>query len=356
MVFVMAGGGTGGHVIPGLAVARELRQRGHSVLFVGTSRGMEARLVPQAGFPLRLLRVGALKQVGWGRRLRTLFELPASFAEAGRILDEARPQAAFSMGGYSSGPVTLMAVMKDIPVVIMEPNAMPGFAHRLIGPFISRALLGFERAQRYFPYGRWEVAGIPIREEFFRIPPKAHQAPFTVLINGGSQGSHRLNTAGTESAPLWARAGWLDRMIFLHQTGEREYNDVCSRYQQIGARTEVAPFIDDMPAAFARADLVVCRSGASAVAELSAAGKASILVPFPFAADQHQLRNAEAMQAVGAARVVEDRELTGERLFNELRDLLEAPARLVEMEAAARRLARPGAAQRAAEVLEGVGR
>ena len=231
---------------------------------------------------------------------------------------------------------------------------MPGFAHRLIGPFVSHALLGFEQAARFFPVGRSELTGIPIREEFFRIEPKPHRPPFTVLITGGSQGSHRLNEAALESLPHWSRAEWLDRIVFLHQSGQNEYNDVCSGYRALGAQAEVAPYIEDMPGAFARADVLVCRSGASTVAELSAAGRASLLVPFPFAADQHQLRNAEAMQAAGAARLVEDRELTGRRFFEELRTMLEQPVRLEEMERAARRLARPGAARRAAEVLEGV--
>ncbi len=280
-----------------------------------------------------------------------MLELPASFVEAARILEETRPRGVFSMGGYASGPVTLMAVMKEIPVVILEPNAMPGFAHRRIGPFVSRALLGFEQAGRFFPYGRWEVTGIPIREEFFRLPAKQHREPFTILITGGSQGSHRLNTAAVESLPLWARERWLDRIHFFHQTGQNEYNEICFGYQKAGARAEVAPFLEDMPGAYACADVVVCRSGASTVAELSAAGKASLLVPFPFAADQHQLRNAEAMESAGAARLVKDSELTGERFFEELRGLFERPDRLAEMERAARQLARPGAAERVAEVL-----
>ncbi|HYM09678.1 MAG TPA: undecaprenyldiphospho-muramoylpentapeptide beta-N-acetylglucosaminyltransferase [Bryobacterales bacterium] len=352
MTFVMAGGGTGGHVLPALAVAQELRRRGHKVVFIGTARGMEARLVPEAGFCLRTLQVGALKQVSWARRLRTMLQLPASLVAAAGMLAGLRPKAVFSMGGYASGPVALIALLRGIPVVVMEPNAFPGFTHRLIGRFVTRALLGFEQAGRFFPPGRSEVTGIPIREEFFQLPPKPHQPPFTVLITGGSQGSHRLNYAATESVRFWDRDGWLDRIVFLHQSGEKEYNDVCSRYRELGAHADVAPFLDDMPGAFARADVIVCRSGASTVAELSAAGKASLLVPFPFAADQHQLRNAQAMQAAGAARVVEDRDFTGPRFFEELRAMLEAPERLAEMETAARRLARSGAAGRAAGVLE----
>jgi UDP-N-acetylglucosamine--N-acetylmuramyl-(pentapeptide) pyrophosphoryl-undecaprenol N-acetylglucosamine transferase len=168
-MYVVAGGGTGGHVIPGLAVARELRERGHEVVFVGTRRGMEARLVPEAGFPLELLRVGALKQVTWTERLRTVLDLPAAMLEAGAMLERRRPRAVFSLGGYAAGPVTLMAILKDIPVVVMEPNAMPGFAHRLIGPFVRGALLGFEQGGRFFPPGRWEASGIPVREDFFGV-------------------------------------------------------------------------------------------------------------------------------------------------------------------------------------------
>ena len=352
MNFVVVAGGTGGHVIPGLAVARELRERGHSVVLIGTTRGMESKLVPPAGFELHLLQAGALQQVSWRRRLRTAMELPTGLVEAAAILEQAQPRAVFSMGGYASGPVTLMAWAKDIPVVVMEPNAVPGLAHRLIGPFVTRALLGFEQAGRFFPPGRWEVTGIPIREEFFRVPARTNRRPFTVMITGGSQGSHRLNTAAMESLPLWANAGELHRILFLHQSGEKEYNHVCSRYRQFSAQAEVAPFWEDMPGAFARADVVVCRAGASTMAELSAAGRASILAPYPFAADQHQLRNAQAAEQAGAARVVRDRELSGRRLFDEVRALEEAPERLADMERAARRLARPGAARRAAEVLE----
>jgi UDP-N-acetylglucosamine--N-acetylmuramyl-(pentapeptide) pyrophosphoryl-undecaprenol N-acetylglucosamine transferase len=352
--FVMAGGGTGGHVFPGLAVARELRDRGHSVVFVGTASGVENRLVPREGFPLRLLEVGPLKQVSWGRRLRTAAELPGSILQAASILEEARAQAVFSMGGYSSGPVMLMAWAKGIPVVAMEPNAMPGFAHRSMAPLVTRALLGFQEGIRHFPAGRAEVTGVPIRQEFFELPAKAHRAPFTVLITGGSQGSHRLNTAEAEALKLWQASGWLERLVFLHQSGQNEYNEICFRYREHGATAEVTPFVEDMPQAFGRADVVVCRSGASTVAELCAAAKASILVPYPFAADQHQLRNAEAMQTAGAARLVPDAELTGQRLFEELSALLDDPSRLAAMEQAARRLARPRAAKRAADILEEV--
>lgn len=341
-------------MLPGLAVARELRRRGHGVVFVGTARGVETRLVPGAGFELRLLEIGPLKQVTLMRRLQTALELPRSCLEAAALLEKIAPAAVFSLGGYAAGPVDMMAKAKNIPLVVMEPNAVPGFVHRVMGPSVTRALVGFPEAGRYFPEGRWEVTGVPIREEFFTLPPRTPGEPFTVLITGGSQGSRRLNAAAVESLPLWRTSGLLDRVKFLHQTGQNEYNDICSRYREAGAPAEVAAFWDDMPGVMSRADLVVCRSGASAVAELAAAGRASILAPFPFAADQHQLRNAESMRSAGAARLVEDRGLSGQLLYKEIRELMERPEELAEMKRRAKQLARPGAANRAADVLEEV--
>ncbi len=352
VTFLIAAGGTGGHVIPGLQVARELQRRGHQVRFVGTPKGLENRLVPQAGFPLEILPIGALNQVPRKQQIQTLLALPAAFFRASSLLDRTRPGAVLSLGGYASGPLMLMATMREISVVILEPNAKPGLANRLVAPFATRALVGFPQAARYFPAGRVEVSGIPIRDEFFHLPRRIHERPFRVLITGGSQGSHRLNQAGIESLPLWAARGCLGELHFTHQTGPKEYNGVQSAYALHRATAHVTPFLDDMPRAFAEADLVVCRAGASTVAELSAAGKASVLIPFPFAADQHQLHNAESMAAAGAARVVLDAEWNGERFVEEVDRFLEAPSLLLGMESAARRMARPGAAQRVADCLE----
>lgn len=350
--FIVSAGGTGGHVLPGLAVARELRRRGHECLFVGTTRGIESRLVPEADFPLELIQIGALKSVSLARRMRTIFEMPMSLVAANEILDRARPAAVFSVGGYSSGPMMVMAASREIPIVIMEPNAAPGLANRIAGPFASCALLGFSQAAHYFPAGRSVVTGIPIREEFFEIPPKTHQAPYTLLITGGSLGAQRLNQAVLEALALWSNRGWLAQLKFLHQSGEREYNKVRAVYEMHGAIAQVAPFFNDMPGLFAQADAVICRSGASTVAELSAAGKASILVPYPFATDQHQLMNARAMESAGAARLVLDAALTGERLVAEVERLFGTPGTLHSLEDSARRMARRGAAARAADILE----
>jgi UDP-N-acetylglucosamine--N-acetylmuramyl-(pentapeptide) pyrophosphoryl-undecaprenol N-acetylglucosamine transferase len=352
LTFAMAGGGTGGHVIPALAVARELRRRGHQPLFVGTRRGLEARLVPADGFPIEWIEIGGLKQVGLARILRTLWQLPASAAWAFRLLKRRRVAAVFSMGGYVAGPVMLAARARGIPIVVMEPNAMPGMTNRWMGRWVAKALLSFPEAVPYFRPGRTELTGLPVRGEFFHIRPKPKGDVLNVLIIGGSQGSRTLNRAARESWPLFREAGFPVR--FLHQTGPAAHQETAGAFAGAGLEGEVLPFIEDMPAAFAEADLVVCRAGAGAVAELAAAGKPAILVPFPYAADQHQLRNGEAFARAGAARLTPDAEMNGRRLFEEIMRLASEPGALERMGEAARSLARPAAAERAADVLEEV--
>ncbi len=340
----MAGGGTGGHVLPALAVARELRARGHQVRFVGVERGMEAKLVPAANFPIDWIEIGGLNRVGFRQTLATLGELPFSVWQASRILDRAAPAAVFSTGGYVAGPVLLAAVWKRIPIVIMEPNAIPGFTHRHLARFVTRALVSFSEAERWFPKGRVEVTGLPIREEFFAVPLKPRGAVITVLITGGSQGSRTLNRAVEESWPLWEK----DKVRLLHQTGARMYAELSPKFRESGMPGEIAEFISDMPRAFAEADIVVSRAGMGAVSELAAAGKASILVPLPGASDQHQLKNAQAFEKAGAARLVLDAEMTGARLVEEVTRLTGTPGLLEEMSGAARAFAkaRSGAASR----------
>ena len=346
--FVMAGGGTGGHVLPALAVARELRARGHRVLFVGVRRGLEAKLVPAENFPIEWIEIGGLNRVGFRQTIATLAELPFSVWQASRILDRAAPGALFSMGGFVAGPVLLAAVGKRIPIIAMEPNAIPGFTHRHLARFVARALLSFPEAQSWFPEGRSEVTGMPIRQEFFEVPPKARGSVLTVLITGGSQGSRTLNRAVEQSWPLWEK----NRVRLIHQTGALMYRELAPRFRASGVPGEIAEFLTDMPRAFAEADVVVSRAGMGAVSELAAAGKASILVPFPAASDRHQLKNARAFEKAGAARLVLDSEMTGSRLVEEVTRLAATPGLLESMSAAARAFARPGAARRAADVLE----
>jgi UDP-N-acetylglucosamine--N-acetylmuramyl-(pentapeptide) pyrophosphoryl-undecaprenol N-acetylglucosamine transferase len=336
-------------VIPALAVARELRSRGHEVFFVGTERGLESRLVPAEGFELHQIEIGGLNRVGALQRLKTMVRLPfvtlACAGLAGRV------SAVFSMGGYVAGPPVIAALLRFKPVVVMEPNAIPGFTNRRIARFVARAVVNFPETARYFPSGKTEITGMPVREEFFRIRPRARGGKLNLLVTGGSQGSRTLNNVMRQSWPVFRHTGTPVRI--LHQTGSAEFESIRGEFVRSGLEGEVVPFIRDMSGAFAEADLILCRSGAGTVSELAAAGKPSILVPFPFAADDHQTRNAEAMQAAGASRAVPDAEINGEKLVRLVNELSPALDRMGE---AARRLSHPGAARRAAEILEEVGR
>lgn len=336
--------------MPLLAVARELARRGHEVSFIGTHQGLEARLVPAAGFPIEWIEIGGMQRVGWRRALRTALQLPPSIAACWRILGRTRARAVFSLGGYVAGPVVGAAMLRGVPVVLMEPNAVPGLVNRAGARLVYRALLGLPDAAAFFPPGRSEVTGVPVRDEFFALPPKPPAQELAVLITGGSRGSRTLNRAFRESWPLFRAAGAPVR--FLHQAGKDEAESLVHDFAASGLPGEVRAFIHDMPAAFAASDLVVGRSGAGAVAELAAAGKASLLAPFPFAADNHQQKNAETMVRAGAARMALDAAMNGQRLFQEVMSFVNDRTALEDMGRAARTLAKPAAARRAAEVLE----
>jgi len=343
---LIAGGGTGGHIIPALAVARELVER-HSaeVLFVGTARGMESRLVPEAGFTLRLVDVGQLKNVSLLTRLRTLFALPRAIFACKRLIREFQPNVVFGVGGYASGPAMAAALWLKIPSMVFEPNAMPGLANRLVGKSVQAAAVNFASATKWFQNA--EVTGIPVRPEFFNLT-----APTTprLLIFGGSQGARLFNThlPPIIAALLDAVPG----LSILHQSGARHFKTTQAAYAASGAdpsRWQVRPFIDEMPARFAQASLVMARSGASTVAELAAAGKPALLVPFAAAADDHQRRNAEEMVKAGAAVLLDERDLDAPgKLLAALTGLLKSPEGLAAMAAAARTQAHPDAAERIA--------
>jgi len=347
---ILAGGGTGGHVIPALAIANELKKSyGAEVLFIGTARGIENRLVPAAGYPLQLVRVGALKNVSLVTRAKTAFDLPRALWDAGRMLNEFAPDVVIGVGGYASGPAMLAAVVKHIPTLAVEANVVPGFANRLVARFVSGAAVHFEETAKYFRHG--EVTGVPVRRAFFEIPPKQGGTP-ALLVFGGSQGAHAINEAMIRCLRVLQREA--PGIHIIHQTGERDYNDALAAYQSLkdapGEATprftfEVFKFIEHMPAAFARADLLVCRSGASTVAEITAAGKPAIFVPFPRAADDHQRINAEALASHGAAVVVEESKLEGVWLAETIAALLPDSSRLQRMSRAARELAHPNAAR-----------
>ncbi len=335
--------------MPALAVARELRSRGHRVVFVGTERGVESRLVPLAGFPLELIQIGGLKGIGILGQVSSMAKLLVSTAKQ---LTATRPAAVFSMGGYVAGPPVIAALLRKIPVVAMEPNAVPGIMNRYTARWMTKALITFPETAKFFPASRTEMTGLPVREEFFHLPEPAADAPFTILITGGSQGSRTLNQAARASWPLFRESGL--RVRLLHQTGAGQAGNLVEEFAASGLAGEVKPFFEDMPGAFAQAHLVVCRSGAGAVSELAAAGKASVLIPFPFAADNHQMKNAESFVRAGAALLVPDAEWTGAKFFETVSSLISERGVLKAMSAAAKSLAKPGAATRAADILENI--
>lgn len=352
MKLLIAGGGTGGHVFPALAVAREWLRRGaeREVVIVGTERGMETRLVPRAGLPLETVRAAGLSGVGALRKLRAAAMIPATFAASFGLLRRHRPAAALGVGGYASGTVMLAAAAAGIPTVIFEPNATPGLANRLLGPVAARVATGFaETAAGWGPRARW--TGCPVRPEFFSIAPRPHTPPMTLLVTGGSQGALAINRAVVDA--LDALAARKDSLRVIHQTGERDYNAVRVAYARREFIAEVVPFIEDMAAAFSRADLIVCRSGAVTAAEVAAAGRAAIFLPFAGAAG-HQRANARAFERAGAGRLVPPDELTGERLAREIFALLDQPRQIEEMERRARALARPRAAEELVNLVEEV--
>jgi UDP-N-acetylglucosamine--N-acetylmuramyl-(pentapeptide) pyrophosphoryl-undecaprenol N-acetylglucosamine transferase len=343
---LIAGGGTGGHIIPALAVARELVVRHDAeILFVGTARGMESRLVPEAGFNLRLVDVGQLKNVSLLTRLRTLMNLPRSIFACKRLIREFQPNVVFGVGGYASGPAMAAALRLKIPAMAFEPNAMPGLANRLVGKRVQAAAVNFPSAAKWFQNA--EVTGIPVRQEFFSLqPPTAAH----LLIFGGSQGARIFNEHLPRIIPALLDA--VPGLTVLHQSGSRHFKQTQAAYAASSAdpkRWQVLPFIDDMPARFAQATLVMARSGASTVAELAAAGKPALLVPFAAAADDHQRRNAEEMVKARAALMLDETDLdVPGKLLAALTGLLKSTEGLAAMAVAARTQAYPDAAQRIA--------
>lgn len=350
MRVIIAAGGTGGHIYPGVAIAREIVRRNPSaeLLFLGTPRGMESRIIPREGFRLELIRVRALKGVGAIERLKSLLLLPLSFVSAWRTIRRFRPDLVIGVGGYSSGPTLLVAALSGIATMVVEPNAMPGFTNRVLARFVDLAAVTFPESLPYFR-GRGRVTGNPVRAEFARVPPKQRGARMHVLIFGGSQGAHSINIAMVGALPLLAAKK--ESLAFIHQTGEQDLEEVSRGYVAAGfADAEVRPFIHEMADHFRNADVLICRSGATTVAEVAAAGKAAIFVPFPFATDDHQRKNAEAFRNSGAARTIGQTELTPERLARELIDLVEHPEQIGEMEAASRSRGRADATERAVDL------
>jgi UDP-N-acetylglucosamine--N-acetylmuramyl-(pentapeptide) pyrophosphoryl-undecaprenol N-acetylglucosamine transferase len=354
MRVMIAGGGTGGHVIPALAIAGALKSAyAAEVCFIGTAKGMETRLVPQAGYPLELIDVGQLNRVSLATQLKTMMALPRGIFHCFDLLRRWQPQVVVGVGGYASGPAMLAALLRRLPTLAFEPNAVPGLANRLIGKRISAAAVNFAPTLSYFRNA--ELTGIPVRAEFFALAPRPPESAPRLLVMGGSQGARALNQRMPEVAKALLDA--VPGLTILHQAGARHAETTEAAYTASGAsadRWRVQAFLEDMPKQFAASDLILARSGASTVAELAAGGKPSLLVPFPQAADDHQRKNAEVLVEGGAAVMLLEQEMTGSALLDRLTGLLGNPDRLHEMATSARTFAHPQAAARIAEIVAAI--
>lgn len=350
MKVLIVAGGTGGHIYPGIAVAKEILRRDSEseVLFVGTARGLETKIVPDNGFQLSLIKSAGLKNVGFAGKLKGLFILPKSFLEARRLIKDFQPDVVVGAGGYVSGPVLLMAALMRVPTLVMDSNALPGFTNRRLAPFVTKAALTFEEALPFFGK-KGIVTGNPVRKEFFEIAPKPRGEKVNLLIFGGSQGARAINNAmGDALSKLPA-----DKLQITHQTGEFDFEKLKEIYSRSSfTDADVRPYISNMVDEFAKADLVICRAGATTCAELSAAGRAAIMIPLPTAADDHQRKNAEALEKAGAAKMILQRDLSGESLANEILDLINSPEKISAMETATKKLARSDAAEATVGLIE----
>jgi UDP-N-acetylglucosamine--N-acetylmuramyl-(pentapeptide) pyrophosphoryl-undecaprenol N-acetylglucosamine transferase len=351
MKLLIAGGGTGGHVFPAIAIAQEWLSRGkeREVVLVGTQRGIEMKLVPAAGLPLETIRVAGLKGKGGMTLLKNLGMLATGTSDAFSVLQKHRPVVAFGVGGYAAGPMILATWLRGIPNVIFEPNAEPGLTNKLLAHFAKKIATGYKVSAEAWGT-KAIVTGCPVRPEFFAIQPRKPEKPFHVLVTGGSQGALPINRTFMEAATLLSKRK--DELQIVHQTGERDYNNVRAAYARQEMQVEVAPFLSNMADRFAWADIIVCRAGAITAGEVAAAGRAAIFIPFGKATDSHQLRNAQEMTNSGAGRLIAEPELNAERLTKEIFSLLDQPGEIERLSTQARSLAHPGAVREIVDLIE----
>lgn len=355
MKVLIAGGGTGGHLYPGIALAEEVVTRHHAnqVVFVGTERGLEARVVPQAGYPLETIRAQGLKGKGLVGLVKGLLALPMAFIESIRILQRHKPDVVVGVGGYSSGPVVLAAALLGIPTAVQEQNALPGLTNKLLGRVVRVVFTAFEEARPFFPSRKVQLVGNPIRRKLMEnfLRSRMVHDKFSLLVFGGSLGARGINQRMIDA--LDHLQDIREQLHIVHQTGKNDLETVRKGYADKGfeAQAQVVEYIEDMSSAYARAELVVCRAGATTLSELTVAKKASILIPFPYATDNHQEVNAQSLVKAGAALMFREAELTGEQLAREIRHLKEDPEKRRQMEKKAGLLGRPEASKELADVL-----
>ena len=346
MRIVIAGGGTGGHLFPGIAVAEEFLKRDpqSSVLFIGTKKGIEHRLLEQLGYTLSEIDVEGLKGRGLAALMKGLWAIPNSMWQSGRILADFQPDVVIGVGGYASGPAVMAACLMGIPTAIAEQNALAGNTNRILGKFVHKVFLTYEQSKKPFALQKVQVTGNPVRAAFAAglSENRRDKQGRQILIFGGSHGATAINKTVVAMLPLMQKMR--DNVRVVHQTGERDLAMARQAYEQYGIEADVRPFIVDMVSAYAASELIICRSGATSLAEITVAEKASILIPFPWAANDHQTLNAQAMVEAGAAAMIRESELTAEKLFSLAESLLGDEQKLRDMEVKSKKLSRPDAA------------
>ncbi len=352
MKVLIAAGGTGGHIYPGIAVAKEILRRDEksSVLFVGTERGLEARIVPENGFDVSFIESKGLKSVGLIGKLTGFAILPKSFLQARRILREFKPDVVVGAGGYVTGPVLMMASFLKIPTLAMDSNALPGFTNRQLARFVTKAALTFEEALPYFG-NKGIVTGNPVRKEFFEIEPKERGEKINLLLFGGSQGARAINLAMIEALKFLSNKK--GKLSITHQTGKLDFETVKKGYAENDwSEADIREYISDMVSEFEKTDLIISRAGATTCAEVAAAGKVAIMIPLPTAADDHQRKNAEALEKGGAAKMILQKDLTGESLAEVIKEFINSPEKISEMEKNAKKMAKEDAASATVDLIE----
>ena len=357
MKVVIAGGGTGGHLFPGLALAEEFKKRDDSVevVFVGTEHGIEARVIPREGYPLKFVRAEGIVGKSPIRKIRATAKVFLSVWDSYRILNSVMPDIVIGVGGYASGAVVLVAHLKSIPTMIHEQNSVPGMANRVLSRFVDQVCITYQESLSVFPPGKTFLTGNPVRAKILRGEREAAQRlfsldkeMFTVFVFGGSSGATSINRTMVDALNYLGE--YREKIQFLHQTGERDYDSVREAYRKSGFKGTVAPFIYQMAEAYAAADMVISRAGATTLAELTALGKPSLLVPYPHSAGRHQEFNAIKLREMGAAFVVFDNEMSGELLAKHIRDMFGSDSVRNEMQRACRALGRPEACVRIVDI------